>query len=81
MGSRSIRQHAREILLIFFSHWPVILHGRVLKITKYIYKNIRESYEIKKFFYPKIPKKGLPAVVLKNNRYEPKIEFGAVALL
>ena len=72
----------REKYYWFFFHIGLyILHGRVLKITKYIYKNIRESCEIKKLFYPKIPKKGLPAVVLKNNRYEPKIEFGAVALL
>ena len=57
----------------FFFHIGLyILHGRVLKITKYIYKNIRESYEIKKFFYPKIPKKGYLLLYLKITDMNPK---------
>ena len=45
---------SRNIIDLFFHIGLYILHGLVLKITKYIHKNIRESYENKKFFYPKI---------------------------
>ena len=41
--------------------------NRVLEITKNIYKNLRESYENNKSFFPNILKMRLFTVMLKDN--------------